>query len=120
MNLKINKEQIATVQVKEPEKSKQYAEWTEAGKETLLFGLITINEWPGGYYNEYFKNYHNKEEWEKDGYFEPEPKGGLYHKPQVILEMSSGRKVKKTFESSMDMGFWVHDNLKDLDLINIK
>lgn len=119
MGLKINKAQIASVKVNYPEKINTYSQWTEPGRDSLLFGLITIREWEGGYYSEFFRDYLNKEDWEKDGYFEPEPKGGLYNKPNVVLTMSSGRKIKKVFESSYDMGFWISDYLKGIELIEI-
>jgi hypothetical protein len=49
MSLKINKNQIASVTQHNQLKSRYYDTWIERGKNTLLFGLIKINEWNSGF-----------------------------------------------------------------------
>jgi hypothetical protein len=119
MSLKINKDQIASVTQHNNLKSHYYDEWTEAGKDTWFFGLLTINEWRAGYYSSFLETYSTKEQWEKDGYYEPVPKGGLYYDPHLIITMSSGENINKSFKSVNDMEWWVADNLKGVNLIKI-
>lgn len=119
MSLKINKDQIASVTQYNKLKSHYYDEWTEAGKDTLFFGLLTINKWDGGYYSCFLGTYRNKEQWEKDGYYEPVSKGGLYYNPHLIIKMSNGESITKSFETVTSMEWWVADNLKDVNLIKI-
>lgn len=119
MSLKINKDQIASVTQHNNLKSRYYDEWTEAGKDTWFFGLLKINEWGAGYYSSFLETYSTKEQWEKDGYYEPVPKGGLYYDPHLIITMSSGENINKSFKSVNDMEWWVADNLKGVNLIKI-
>ncbi len=119
MSLKINKDQIASVTQHNELKSRYYSEWTEAGKDTWIFGLLTINEWKGGYYSSFLNTYRNKEEWEEDNYYEKEPKGGLYYYPHLVIRLSNGENITKFFKSINSMEWWIADNLKDVNLIII-
>ena len=118
MSLKINKDQIASVTQHNKLKCFYY-EWIEAGKDTFLFGLIKIDEWDSGYRGSFLKTYFTKEQWEKDGLYEPVPKGGLYYNPHLIIKMSNGEEISKSFKSINDMESWVADNLQGVNLIKI-
>ena len=119
MSLKINKDQIASVTQHNELKSSYYDEWTEAGKETWFFGLLTVNSWEGGYHSSFLNTYENKEQWEKDNYYEKEPKGGLYYDPHLTIKMSNGESITKYFKTISSMEWWVVDNLKGVNLIKI-
>jgi hypothetical protein len=120
MSLKINKDQIASVTQHNKLRCNYYDEWTEAGKDTFLFGLLTLNEWDSGYYASFLPAYKTKEEWEKDGLYEPVPKEGLYYDPHLIITMSSGEKINKSFKTINSMEWWVADNLQGVNLIKIE
>ena len=53
MSLKINKDQIVSVTQYNQLKSRYYDTWIEGGKNTLLFGLIKVDEWDAGYKSSY-------------------------------------------------------------------
>lgn len=119
MSLKINKDQIVSVTQYNQLKSGYYDTWIEGGKNTLLFGLIKVDEWDAGYKSSFLRSYFTKEEWEKDGYHEPVPKGGLYYDPHLIIIMSGGTNVNKSFETIEAMELWVTENLQGVNLITI-
>jgi hypothetical protein len=120
MSLKINKDQIVSVTQYNQLKSRYYDTWIEGGKNTLLFGLIKVDEWDAGYKSSFLRSYFTKEEWEKDGYYEKEPKGGLYYKPHLIISMSNKNDINKSFETIEEMEIWVDVNLRGVNLITIR
>ena len=120
MSLKINKDQIVSVTQHNELKSRYYDEWTEAGKNTLLFGLIKVDEWDAGSRASFLQTYFTKEQWEKDGYYEKEPKGGLYYRPHLIISMSNKNDINKSFKTIEEMEIWVDINLKGVNLIVIR
>ena len=119
MGLKINKDQIVSVTQHNELKCNYYDTWIEAGKETWFFGLLTIREWDAGYRASFLQTYFTKEQWEKDGLYEKEPKGGLYYKPHLIITMSNGKDTSKSFKTIEAMESWVADNLNGVNLIVI-
>ena len=120
MSLKINKDQIASVTQHNQLKSRYYDTWIEGGKNTLLFGLIKVDEWDAGYRGSFLRTYFTKEQWEGDGFYEPVPKEGLYYNPHLIITMSSGEKINKSFRTINSMEWWVADNLQGVNLIKIE
>ncbi len=119
MKLQINKDQISSITQHNEKICRYYDEWTEAGRDTWFFGLVTINKWEAGYYSSFLPTYRTKEEWEKEGLYEKEPKGGLYYYPHLIITMSSGEDVNKSFKSITEMEWWKVHNLKGVNLIEI-
>ncbi len=120
MSLKINKDQIVSVTQHNELKCRYYDEWVEAGKNTLLFGLIKVSEWAGGYRASLLPTYYTREQWEKDGFHEKEPKCGLYYRPHLIITMSNGEIFNKSFDAVSQMEWWIADNLEGVNLIKIK
>jgi hypothetical protein len=119
MSIKINKDQIVKVTQHNDLKCHYYDQWTEAGKDTFFFGLLKVNEWDAGYRASFRQTYFTREQWEKDGFYEKEPKGGLYYSPHLIIKMSSGTNVNKSFKTIEAMELWVTENLQGVNLITI-
>jgi hypothetical protein len=98
MKLDINKEQIASIR-QYNKRLCQYYNWVEAGKNTIFFGLITMDTWKSGYKGSFLPSYFTKDEWESDGMIEFEPKMGLYYKPHLEIKMSNGEIITKNFKT---------------------
>lgn len=119
MGLKINKDQIVKVTQHNDLKCRYYDTWTEAGKDTFFFGLLKVNEWDAGYRASFLQTYFTKEQWENDGFYEKESKGGLYYRPHLVIKMSAGTNVNKSFKTIEEMESWIDENLHDVNLIKI-
>ena len=119
MKLDIIKEQIVSIAQYNKLKSSRF-EWIEAGKDTILFGAITVNQWNSRYSSSFFGSYETKENWEADGFVEFEPKSGLYYKPHLIITTADGVNHKRIFQTVNDMESWRADHLYGMNLIEIE
>jgi hypothetical protein len=86
---------------------------------TIFFGLIKIEEWDSRYESSFLRSYFTKKQWEADGYYEKEPGGGLYYDPHLIIKMSGGESISKSFKSVNSMECWIAENLQGVNLIKI-
>jgi hypothetical protein len=120
MKLDLIKEQIVSITQHNKLKSKWHYGWVEPGKDTILYGAITVNQWNGKYGSMFKGSYETKEEWEADGYIEYEPKGGLYYKPHLVIATADGVNHTRSFDTVEAMESWRADHLYGMNLIEIK
>lgn len=107
MNKKeINKDHIVSVEQKGFEKVD--VKW----ESSALLGLIKE-----GYH--YYNNILTTEEdFKNNNLVEFEPRGGLYKKPKLIINLTNGYEVKE-FDSEANMISWRKKNFKGINLIKI-